>query len=70
MINPHRYRLRGPAPMNSERWKCRWLGCINGMGLAGRGICSARGEWWNKDCLDYETIEELEKRHKEAWEEK
>ncbi len=20
------------------------------------GVCSARGEWWNKDCFDYETI--------------
>ena len=63
-----RFRLRGHvAPMNSERWKCSWLNCAHGMGLAGLGRCSARGEWWNKDCLDYESTDEFEKRYRETW---
>ncbi len=55
-MKPRRYRLlKSPAPMNSERWRCSWLDCAHGMGLAGMGRCAARGEWWNPDCREYET---------------
>ena len=55
-----RYRLKYSAPMNSERWKCKWLTCAHGMGLAGMGRCSTRGEWWNKKCPKFQTDKELE----------
>lgn len=55
-----RFRLRKPAPVNSERWRCNWLRCAHGLGLAGMGQCSARGEWWNKGCPKFETYGELE----------
>ncbi len=57
-MKPRRYRLlKSQAPMNSARWRCDWLSCISGDGLAGRGICSARGEWWRVDCPEYENWE-------------
>jgi len=61
-----RFRLKYPAPMNSERWKCKWLNCANGMGLAGMGKCSSRGEWWNRDCPKFQTYEEIENEMAEA----
>jgi len=56
-----RYRLRYPAPTNSERWKCNWLDCAGGMGLAGSGICSWGGEWWKKNCPNFQTNTEFSK---------
>jgi len=64
-MKPKRYRLRNPAPLNSDCWKCGWIDCAHGMGLAGSGRCSARGEWWNTDCPHYITEEESLKRWKE-----
>lgn len=53
-MKPRRYRLRGPAPLNSRRWQCDWLTCTSGCGLAGVGRCHAKGEWWNPACPEYE----------------
>ena len=65
-MKSRRYRLRYSAPDNSARWKCNWLECASGMGLAGMGLCASTGEWWNKDCPKFQTIEQLEKEMKEA----
>ena len=54
------------APLDSSQWKCNWLKCAHGCGLAGHGICSARGEWWNKDCPKFETIKDFEKKMREG----
>ncbi len=63
-----RFRLKYSAPMNSQRWKCDWINCTHGMGLAGMGVCSAhpRGEWWNSKCLQFETDEEFMRRWKDS----
>lgn len=29
--------------------KCRWLDCVHGMGLAGRGDCSGVGAKWDEE---------------------
>ncbi|MHA1968392.1 MAG: hypothetical protein ACW964_11375 [Candidatus Hodarchaeales archaeon] len=50
-----RYRLKYSAPLNSDRWKCNWIECENGMGLAGMGLCSARGWWWDEKCPFFQT---------------
>lgn len=63
------FRLRkGPAPLNSQRWKCNWLHCVHGMGLAGMGRCSAFGEWWNKDCPKFITNDDYEQEMKLRYE--
>jgi hypothetical protein len=37
-----------------ENWKtvvkCNWLKCAGGMGLAGNGCCSFRGDFTNPTC--------------------
>lgn len=38
------------APEDSHYWKCNWLDCAGGMGLAGNGWCSFRGDWNKKNC--------------------
>jgi len=52
-----------PAPDDSTKWKCDWLDCFHGMGLAGRGVCP--GEWWNEKCPHYV----LEKDQLDKWRE-
>jgi hypothetical protein len=39
-------------------YKCKWLTCAYGLGLAGRGICSAYGKWGIKNCGEYEHDED------------
>lgn len=41
---PYKQMPEGQKP------KCEWLGCAGGMGLAGNGYCSFRGDWSNKNC--------------------
>ena len=41
------------APEDSSKWKCKWLTCENGGGLAGHGYCPSRGEWNNSDCPNF-----------------
>lgn len=55
-----RYRLMtSPAP-EGRTWPCGWLTCAFGMGLAGRGRCQRYyGEWWNKDCPEYESEDDF-----------
>jgi hypothetical protein len=55
-----RYRLKYSAPLNSCRWKCNWLDCAHGVGLAGSGLCSGCGWWWEKNCPGFITDEKLE----------
>jgi len=42
----------GPPDPNTKKWKCPWLKCAHGMGLAGRGKCSY-GDPLDKDCPGY-----------------
>lgn len=39
--------------------KCDWLRCAAGMGLAGNGNCSFRGNWKDKDCVMFITDEDF-----------
>ena len=36
---------------------CDVIRCAHGMGLAGMGRCSTRGEWWNRGCPYFITHE-------------
>ena len=45
------------APEDFEGVKCNWLKCAGGMGLAGHGMCSFRGDWSNPDCPYFITVE-------------
>jgi len=49
------------APEDSTQWKCNWLHCAGGMGLAGHGMCSFRGDWSKKDCPKYISNDDYEK---------
>jgi hypothetical protein len=42
------------APEDSSEWKCKWLDCESGGGIAGHGFCPSRGEWNNPNCPDYQ----------------
>lgn len=44
------------APEDSSLWKCNWLNCLHGCGLAGNGSCSAGGEWNNPKCPQFTKI--------------
>lgn len=59
-----RYRLKYPAPLNSARWRCPWVHCAHGMGLAGRGVCSNAkfSWWWEANCPGFITIKNYEAR--------
>ncbi len=46
-----------------EKPKCRFIDCVAGQGLAGRGICFLDGEWDNENCLKFDDEEEW----LEAW---
>ena len=41
------------APEDSSLWKCNWLDCESGGGLAGHGVCPSMGEWDNPECAYY-----------------
>jgi hypothetical protein len=44
-------KVRGNiAPEDSSLWKCDWLNCRGGCGLAGNGYCFLNGEWGNPEC--------------------
>jgi hypothetical protein len=45
------------APEDSSLWKCNWLNCLHGCGLAGNGSCSADGEWNNPKCPQFRRYE-------------
>ncbi len=47
-------KVKGYAPEDSSKWKCNWLECANGLGLAGAGRCSADGYWGYKNCPKFE----------------
>lgn len=56
------------APMTYEEFddwknvvKCGWLECAGGMGLAGNGSCSFRGDFTNPNCPNFITDEDYEK---------
>jgi len=50
-------RVKGKvAPENSLDWKCDWMDCLHGCGLAGNGRCSADGEWNNMSCGKFTKI--------------
>ncbi len=45
--------------------KCNIFNCAGGMGLAGNGWCSFRGEWDNPNCPLFITEDDFEKMCKE-----
>lgn len=47
------------APEDSREWKCSWLRCAGGEGLAGSGWCPFKGDWNKKDCKFFLTEEEF-----------
>jgi len=60
-------RRRG---MNDVEWldykshvKCNWLECAGGIGLAGNGNCSFRGQWDNEECPLFITYDDFERQH-------
>lgn len=57
------------APMTDEEFdhwketvKCNWLKCAGGLGLAGNGCCSFRGDYDNPLCEKFITEEDYEKK--------
>ena len=42
----------GPLSTDEKNWKCNWMKCVYGMGLAGRGRC-AFGDPLDKDCPNF-----------------
>jgi radical SAM superfamily enzyme YgiQ (UPF0313 family) len=44
------------APEDSNQWKCNWMECLGGCGLAGNGNCSEKGEWNKSDCKYFKRI--------------
>jgi len=46
------------APLDSCTWKCDWLHCLAGMGLAGNGCCFLFGMWWHSACPCFEDEDE------------
>lgn len=55
---PYKVMPEGVTP------KCKIFECAGGMGLAGNGWCSFRGEWDNPDCPLFITEENYEIRYK------
>ena len=50
-------RVKGKvAPEDSRKWKCNWIECLDGCGLAGNGRCSADGEWDNVKCPQFNKV--------------
>jgi len=41
--------------------KCNWLKCAGGMGLAGNGCCSFRGDFKSENCPKFITDDDYEK---------
>ena len=58
--NKNRFKIYKCAPEDSSLWKCNWLKCAGGMGLAGNGYCSFRGQWENKDCPQFISSEDFD----------
>jgi len=50
------------APESFEGVECNWLECAGGMGLAGHGFCSFRGDWSDPNCQDFITNEAYERK--------
>jgi len=41
------------APEDSSLWKCNWIECEAGGGLAGHGYCFRNGNWQDQDCAKW-----------------
>jgi len=54
----HRYKV---APLDSSEWKCDWLRCAGGLGLAGNGWCSFKGDWTKKKCPKFISNDDFNK---------
>ena len=46
------------ATVDSQNWKCNWIECLDGCGLAGNGCCSAHGKWNNPNCPKFNKVPE------------
>jgi len=44
------------APVDSGQWKCNWIECLGGCGLAGNGYCDYEGEWDNPKCPEFNKV--------------
>lgn len=54
------YRNYKLAPDDSSQWKCNWLDCGGGVGLAGHGWCSFAGDWSDPNCPEFLREEQFE----------
>ncbi len=51
------------GPLSTKKWKCNWMKCAYGMGLAGRGSCMF-GDPLSEDCQNFEEEDEFLKKWK------
>jgi len=58
-------KIKGLAPEDSSKWKCDWLSCDHGLGLAGRGLCSTDGTWGIKNCKKFDNTDSLKNEYSE-----
>lgn len=56
----------GPLSTDEKKWKCNWMKCAYGMGLAGRGRC-AFGDAEDKECPYFEDEDEFLKTWKDSY---
>ena len=63
----------GMRCLNDEEWenfkehvKCRWIECVGGLGLAGNGCCSFRGDWDRIDCPKFVDEDVLIRQRREV----
>ena len=52
--------------LSTEKWKCKWMKCAHGMGLAGRGRCTF-GDPLDEHCLKFEDEDEFLQNWKEEY---
>ena len=50
--------------------KCNFTDCAHGMGLAGHGVCTARGRWNWKECSEFIAVTDFLAQWKDSDEKK
>lgn len=54
------------GPLSTKKWKCNWMKCAYGMGLAGRGKCEF-GDPLAENCRNFEDEGEFLKKWKDSY---
>jgi len=57
--------MSGYMPIDKKPM-CKWRDCYAGLGLVGRGICFAGGDWQKPDCLEYKQEDDFLQEWKEV----